>query len=138
MKKNIIQSNWFISILFILKKMMTDFLSILMIRKKINSLFAGGIDRGFPQFTDKKNCTSCGLCELNCPTKAITISGKKAGENIITGFLPQKFEVDMLKCIQCGLCAEICPVDALVTKRSIYPTSYEILSVDLCQEIKTS
>ena len=46
-------------------------------------------------------CISCGACEPECPTEAIT-----AGDSL--------YEIDAEKCIDCGACANACPVDAPV------------------------
>jgi len=48
-----------------------------------------------------KDCISCGACEPECPTEAIT-----QGESI--------YVIDAEKCIDCGACADVCPVDAAV------------------------
>ena len=44
-------------------------------------------------------CISCGACEPECPTSAIT-----AGDAI--------YVIDPDACIDCGACADVCPVDA--------------------------
>lgn len=44
-------------------------------------------------------CISCGACESECPTNAIS-----AGDN--------KYVIDPELCIECGACAGVCPVDA--------------------------
>lgn len=44
-------------------------------------------------------CISCGACEPECPTSAIS-----EGESIYV------IEADL--CIDCGACADVCPVDA--------------------------
>lgn len=46
------------------------------------------------------DCTSCGLCESECPTEAIS-----AGDS--------KYVIEADKCTDCGLCADQCPVDAI-------------------------
>ena len=48
----------------------------------------------------KDTCISCGACEPECPTEAIT-----AGDIYV---------IDADKCIDCGACANACPVDAPV------------------------
>ena len=44
-------------------------------------------------------CISCGVCEMECPTGAIS-----AGEG--------KYIIDPEKCIECGACQSVCPVGA--------------------------
>ncbi len=46
-----------------------------------------------------EDCISCGACEPECPTEAIS-----AGPSIYV------IEADL--CISCGACADVCPVDA--------------------------
>ena len=46
-------------------------------------------------------CVSCGACEPECPTDAIS-----AGDSI--------YVIDPEKCIECGACANVCPVGAPV------------------------
>ena len=45
------------------------------------------------------DCISCGACESECPTNAIS-----AGDT--------KYVIDPELCIDCGACASVCPVDA--------------------------
>lgn len=45
------------------------------------------------------DCISCGACEAECPTGAIT-----EGDD--------KYVIDPETCIDCGACADVCPVDA--------------------------
>ncbi len=60
---------------------------------------------GFPK------CFACGNCARTCPSKCITVKGKKpegAKKKAPTTFL-----LDFTKCSLCGLCVESCPVSAL-------------------------
>ncbi len=62
-------------------------------------------ETGFPK------CFACGNCARNCPSKCITVKGKKpegAKKKAPTIFL-----LDFTKCSLCGLCVESCPVKAL-------------------------
>jgi len=45
------------------------------------------------------DCISCGACEPDCPTNAIS-----EGDGI--------FIINPELCIDCAVCAEVCPVDA--------------------------
>ena len=45
------------------------------------------------------DCISCGACEAECPTEAIS-----EGDNI--------YVINPELCIDCGACAVVCPVDA--------------------------
>lgn len=44
-------------------------------------------------------CISCGACESECPTSAIS-----QGDGL--------YVIDPNACIDCGACADVCPVDA--------------------------
>ena len=45
-------------------------------------------------------CVSCGTCEPECPTEAISQSG-------------DKYIIDAVKCTDCGACCEVCPVECI-------------------------
>lgn len=45
-------------------------------------------------------CISCGACESECPTSAIS-----AGDT--------QYIIDPDACIDCGACVPVCPVDAI-------------------------
>lgn len=47
-------------------------------------------------------CVLCRLCEISCPTKAITVD--KAAS---------LWSINHDKCIQCRQCIQVCPRDAL-------------------------
>ena len=53
-----------------------------------------------------ERCTSCGLCEYSCPTKAITTQDQADENKYIRQF-------DLTKCIYCGLCESVCPTSAI-------------------------
>jgi formate hydrogenlyase subunit 6/NADH:ubiquinone oxidoreductase subunit I len=86
-----------------------------MIVKVMKSLFSRPFTLNYPKkksnvhinfrgsiHVDQKNCISCKLCEINCPTGAIIVDKDK------------KFAVvDRSLCILCGLCAEVCPVNVI-------------------------
>ena len=47
-----------------------------------------------------EDCISCGACEADCPTNAIS-----EGDG--------KFVIDAASCIDCAACVDSCPVDAI-------------------------
>lgn len=47
-----------------------------------------------------EECISCGACESECPTNAIS-----EGDG--------KFVIDAATCIDCGACVDSCAVDAI-------------------------
>ena len=65
-------------------------------KSKVTVNFRGAIH------VDQKNCISCRLCELNCPTGAIIVDKEK-----------KYAVVDRSLCILCGMCAEVCPVNVI-------------------------
>lgn len=46
-----------------------------------------------------EDCISCGACESECPTSAIS-----KGDT--------QYVIDADACVECGACASVCPVDA--------------------------
>lgn len=57
---------------------------------------------------DRNNCTNCGRCAMQCPTRAI--GGGMDGVSI-----------DKDKCIECGRCVEVCPLDAMYKESQPWP-----------------
>ena len=47
-----------------------------------------------------EECISCGACESECPTNAIS-----EGDG--------KFVIDAATCIDCAACVDVCPVGAI-------------------------
>ena len=45
-------------------------------------------------------CTSCGVCESECPAEAISQG-------------TTKYDIDPAKCTDCGACVPVCPVEAI-------------------------
>ncbi len=48
-----------------------------------------------------EDCISCGACEAECPTEAIS-----PGDD--------KYVIDPDKCTDCGACVEVCPTEAII------------------------
>jgi ferredoxin len=60
---------------------------------------------GIP-FLDNEKCTGCGLCTIDCPTKALTISQQSERDSYQL-LLRQEL------CNACGLCEKSCPEHCL-------------------------
>lgn len=58
---------------------------------------------------ERKHCTNCGRCTMQCPTHAI-------------GGGMEDPVVDRETCIACGKCAQVCPLSALHPESQPWPT----------------
>ncbi len=52
------------------------------------------------------DCTGCSLCDVACPTDAITGQKKVEGS----------YSIDMDKCINCSMCVEVCKPDCILVE----------------------
>lgn len=57
-------------------------------------------------------CVACKLCEIACPTQAISIVSEPADDYGIER-RPKVYNIDFMRCVFCGFCVEACPCDAL-------------------------
>ena len=57
-------------------------------------------------------CVACKLCEIACPTQAISIVAEPADDYGIER-RPKVYNIDFMRCVFCGFCVEACPCDAL-------------------------
>jgi len=55
---------------------------------------------------DKEKCTGCGLCTIDCPTKALTLS-----QDVERDSYQILFQQEI--CNACGVCEKSCPEDCL-------------------------
>jgi formate hydrogenlyase subunit 6/NADH:ubiquinone oxidoreductase subunit I len=62
-------------------------------------------DDGIP-IIDKEKCTGCGLCTIDCPTKALTISQNGESDTYQILFRQET-------CNACGVCKKSCPENCL-------------------------
>ncbi|HZX13610.1 MAG TPA: NADH-quinone oxidoreductase subunit I, partial [Thermodesulfobacteriota bacterium] len=60
----------------------------------------------------KIRCVACKLCEVACPTQAISIVAEASDEYGIER-RPKVYNIDFMRCVFCGFCVEACPCDAL-------------------------
>ena len=57
-------------------------------------------------------CVACKLCEVACPTRAISIVAEPADDYGIER-RPKVYNIDFMRCVFCGFCVEACPCDDL-------------------------
>jgi NADH-quinone oxidoreductase subunit I len=57
-------------------------------------------------------CVACKLCEVACPTQAISIVAEPADDYGIER-RPKVYNIDFMRCVFCGFCVDACPCDAL-------------------------
>jgi ferredoxin len=62
-------------------------------------------NNGIP-FIDREKCTGCGLCTINCPTDALTISQNSERDSYQLLFREET-------CNACGVCERSCPENCL-------------------------
>jgi NADH-quinone oxidoreductase subunit I len=72
-------------------------------------------------------CTSCQICEKECPPKCIFIEKSKDKKPDFVGkqqFYPARFEIDISVCMSCQICVEVCPFDSIkMDTRFDYPVT---------------
>jgi ferredoxin len=60
---------------------------------------------------DSSKCTGCGLCTIECSTRALTVSS--SGEDTYQLLFKHNL------CIACGQCVEVCPEQCLHLERTL-------------------
>ena len=87
---------------------------------------------------EPEKCTSCGICEMVCPSKAITVEtfeeqmDEKSFQDL------NAFMLDYSRCLRCDLCVYECPENALSKQEGKLPVSHQLsdLKVDLTKRKK--
>lgn len=73
-------------------------------------------------------CTSCQICEKECPPKCIYIEKSKDKKPDALGrmqFYPARFDIDISVCMSCQICVEVCPFESIKMD-----TEYELSTTD--------
>jgi NADH-quinone oxidoreductase subunit I len=73
-------------------------------------------------------CTSCQICEKECPPKCIFIEKSKDKKPDFVGkqqFYPARFEIDISVCMSCQICVEVCPFESIKMN-----TEFELATTD--------
>jgi len=73
-------------------------------------------------------CTSCQICEKECPPKCIFIEKSKDKKPDFVGrqqFYPVRFEIDISVCMSCQICVEVCPFESIKMD-----TEFELATTD--------
>ena len=73
-------------------------------------------DGGRPEWEAGLRCTSCQICEKECPPKCIFIEKSKEKKPDAFGkqqFYPVRFDIDISVCMSCQICVEVCPFDSI-------------------------
>jgi NADH-quinone oxidoreductase subunit I len=77
--------------------------------------------RGMPVLVAREDgserCVACGMCEIACPPRCITIIPEETDRAIERR--PKVFDIDLSRCMFCGLCEEACPEEAIVMSRDV-------------------
>ena len=61
-------------------------------------------------------CTSCQICEKECPPQCIYITKSKDKKPDYMGkpqFYPAVFDIDISVCMGCQICVEVCPFESI-------------------------
>lgn len=87
----------------------------------------------YPKLSElaENQCTSCGLCEEICPTRAIGLESKNKNSNFYEGPKPKSFWLSLDKCIKCKLCVDVCPNGSLLLEGNYLQKDFDNGAIDL-------
>jgi formate hydrogenlyase subunit 6/NADH:ubiquinone oxidoreductase subunit I len=76
---------------------------------------------------DVDGCTSCGLCFMICPNRAIEMVA--APDEYKNRYSKEYPRLDLGKCCFCGLCQDICPKGSITLTKSFFLSTFDPNSV---------
>ena len=79
------------------------------------------------QIFDIDGCTSCGLCFMICPNRAIEMVA--APDEYKNRYSKEYPRIDLGKCCFCGLCQDICPKGSITLTKSFFLSTFDPNSV---------
>jgi formate hydrogenlyase subunit 6/NADH:ubiquinone oxidoreductase subunit I len=79
------------------------------------------------QIFDIDECTSCGLCFMICPNRAIEMVA--APDEYKDKYSKEYPRIDLGKCCFCGLCQDICPKGSITLTKNFFLSTFDPNSI---------